>query len=215
MTTVLLYIVSWMPLAICLLGIFRVKKYHDPVVIILIICLLAFLLELHGMTMFFGIKIQRIALNLYSYLYFVLILFYYYLNLNKRGNANILLRISILAAALCLAAITFLVDNIQQCAVWSWQIESIIIIVYSIYILISEGIDTTKPIGRNSVFWIALAMLVFNAGSILEYTLRPYVLQSGYSQQIFQIILLQSLFIGLATYLLIIKGVWEMDQKTR
>jgi len=210
----ILYFTTWLPLFIVLLGAIRSKSWKDPVNLILFIHSLGFILDAINISKFFGYELHRLAGNLFAYVYVVLTLGYYYLCIVNRMQNSQLLRISMGLSLAILSYTTFFVDDVNQYAFLSWSLGSIIILIFSIWILVEEGRDLSTPISGKSLFWISLGSLVFAAGSILDFSIRHLALQMENPAKIFQVILVQIIVVNLILYSLTLKGVWEAGRKT-
>jgi len=203
-----------MPLGLFLVGLLRTRSLQDPIFLIVFLFLLAFLVEFIGLTKFLGNGIRIIISNLFALLYVIILLAYYCLSLQMRNRLNLYALMIIGGATGLLIIFSFWVDHIKQYPLYAWQLGNLIVIVLSCWMLVIEGRDLNSTIKRKSLFWIALANIVFASGSILDFSIRFYALQLVHPTQIFQVLSRQSIVINAITYSLILKGIWEAGRKT-
>jgi len=203
-----------MPLGIFVIGVLRIRSWKDPVILVVYIFLLAFLVEINGFTKIGNNETQIVLSNLFAFLYVLFVLTYYSLILNSRQKLNLLTVILFVLSIALLIVFTFIIDHIKQYPLYAWQVGNLIIIILSSWMLVVEAKDLNSRMWRKSLYWIALANIVFAAGSILDFSIRFYSLRLQNPFVIFQVLYIQGLIINTISYSLILKGVWEAGRKT-
>jgi len=202
-----------MPLAVFLLGLWKIRRRTDPAIIIVVLSLLTFLAEIHGTTEFFGNNISFFVQNLYSYILYVFVLLYYYIFLHQKITKNYLVIVLCICALAVLTLFTFHIDNVRQYQQMSWPIGNLIMIAFSVWVLLVSGKDISSPLKRKTVFWVSLSMVVYNTGSILDFALRPYAAIINDPGQVYKILLNNLIVICIISYSLLFKGIWETKWK--
>jgi heme/copper-type cytochrome/quinol oxidase subunit 4 len=207
-------LIALMPLGIFILGLIRIRNWQDPILLVVFLFLIAFLVEIIGLTKFFENEIRIIISNLFAFIYVILILSYYCLTLKKRNRLSISTLILTGVAILLLIVFSFWIDQVINYPHYAWQVGSLIVVVFSCCFLILEGRDLSSRIWMKDLFWIALANIIYTSGSLLDFSVRFYAIQLENPFRIFKILFIQTFIINIITYSLILKGIWEAGRKT-